>query len=145
MFSKACEYAIKAMIFITVRSRHSLRTGLVDVVDGTGSPESFTAKILQKLVKSKLLESQKGPSGGFVINQKRASEISVSDIVKAIDGDNVYNGCALGFSECNELKPCPIHHQYKSIRSDISHMLKETTLENLSKDIDQGLTYLRRE
>ncbi len=133
------------MIFITVRSRHSFRTGLIDIAEGTGSPVSFTAKILQKLVKHNLLESQKGPSGGFVIDEKRAAQISLSEIVKAIDGDSIFSGCALGFNECNEIKPCPVHHQYKEIRSKLSDMLKETTLETLSNDIDNGLSFLRRD
>lgn len=145
MFSKACEYAIKAMILIAVRSRQSARSGLNDVAEGTGSPVSFTAKILQKLVKSNLLESQKGPTGGFVLSEARSAQIRLSEIVNAIDGDLVYNGCALGFSMCSEDKPCPVHHKYKEVRSGLKEMLEETTLLDLTNDINQGLSFLKRD
>lgn len=145
MFSKACEYAIKAMLFIAVRSRHKLRTGLIEIAEGTGSPVSFTAKILQRLVKSNLLESQKGPAGGFVISEERSARIKLSEIVSAIDGNMILCGCALGFDQCSEEKPCPIHYKYKDVRTGLRNMLEETTLQHLSNDINQGLSFLKRD
>ncbi|MCR9067029.1 MAG: Rrf2 family transcriptional regulator, partial [Cytophagales bacterium] len=65
MFSRACEYAIKIMIYIASNQQENRKTGLKEVTEAIGSPEAFTAKILQQLVKSGLLESYKGPSGGF--------------------------------------------------------------------------------
>jgi Rrf2 family iron-sulfur cluster assembly transcriptional regulator len=144
MFSKACEYAIRAMIFIAVKSQQGVRVGITDIADETGSPVSFTAKILQRLVKSNLLESLKGPSGGFVISDERSERIRLSEIVTAIDGDHIYKGCALGFDECNEDQPCPIHYKYKDIRADFKNMLEETTLRDLSNNITQGLSFLKR-
>ncbi len=145
MFSKACEYAIKSMVFIAVSSKNGGRSGLIEIAVGIESPVSFTAKILQKLVKTGLLESLKGPTGGFSVSQLRCSEIKLSDIVKAIDGDSIMNGCALGFSECNDLKPCAIHNKYKVVREGLKEMLEQTSLLNLTEEIDQGLSFLRRE
>lgn len=144
MFSKACEYAIKAMIYIAMKSKMQMRSGLIDISSEIDSPVSFTAKILQKLVKAQLLDSLKGPTGGFVIDNTRAAEIRLSHIVSAIDGDTVYMGCGLGFKECNDLRPCPLHHRFKLVRSELRDMLEETTIAGLTSDINKGLSFLKR-
>ena len=144
MFTKACEYAIKAMIFIAIQSQIKNRTGLNEIAIGIDSPLPFTAKILQKLVKSKLIESQKGPSGGFAISEDAAASIRLSDIVTAIDGTLFYNKCALGFDTCNDDQPCSLHYKYKDLKTGIKEMIEQTTLADLTKDISSGLSFLKR-
>ena len=97
MFSKACEYGIKAAIFIAVNSEQETRVSLVDIAREIDSPVSFTAKILQTLVKSGIINSIKGPSGGFEIKKSKAGKIKLSKVVLAIDGDSIYKSCGLGF------------------------------------------------
>lgn len=144
MFSKACEYGIKATIYIAVKSQQNIKVNLNDISKEIDSPVAFTAKILQKLTKSKILISTKGSTGGFEINNNKMAKIMLSQIVIAIDGDSVYKGCGLGFNNCNENKPCPVHHKYKQIRDDLKQMLETTSLLDLSKDINCGITFLKR-
>lgn len=144
MFSKTCEYGIKALIFIAFQSGFQKRVGLNDIAEEINSPVSFTAKILQKLVKNGLLKSLKGPTGGFVIDEIMAEQITLSMIVSAIDGEAVYKGCGLGLEDCNEDKPCPVHHKFKAVRDELRDMLEKTTLKELTLGIDGGLTFLRR-
>jgi Rrf2 family protein len=144
MFSKACEYGIKSMIYIAWKSRQQGRAGLNDIAAEIDSPVSFTAKILQKLVKSGLLHSIKGPTGGFEISEEQAAVIRLSQIVTAIDGNQVYMGCGLGFNNCSDLKPCPVHLKFKLVRTELREMLEETTLAGLTNDINSGLSFLKR-
>ncbi len=143
MFSKACEYGIKAMIYIALKSKQQSRVGLNDIAEQIDSPVSFTAKILQKLVKDNLINSLKGPTGGFFIREEDARDIKLSRIVSSIDGDSIYKGCGMGFSECNEMRPCVLHHRFKIIREELRHMLEETTLDELTKDIHYGISFLK--
>lgn len=144
MFSKACEYGIKATIYIAVKSQQNIKVNLNDISKEIDSPAAFTSKILQKLTKSKILISTKGSSGGFEIKNNKMAKIMLSQIVVAIDGDDIYKGCGLGFNNCNEKKPCPVHHKYKQIRDDLRQMLETTSLLDLSKDINCGITFLKR-
>lgn len=144
MFSKACEYGIKATIYIAVKSQQNIKANLNDISKEIDSPVAFTSKILQKLTKSKILISTKGSTGGFEIKNNKMATIMLSQIVVAIDGDDVYKGCGLGFNNCNENKPCPVHHKYKQIRNDLRQMLETTSLLDLSKDINCGITFLKR-
>jgi Rrf2 family iron-sulfur cluster assembly transcriptional regulator len=143
MFSKACEYGIKAAIFIAVKSQQDTRIRLSDIAAEINSPVAFTAKVLQKLTKGKLVDSVKGPAGGFEIKKNKLTEIRLNQIVSAIDGNTVYEGCGLGFNNCNEIKPCPVHHKFKLIRDDLKQMLETTSLLDLSKDVNNGMTFLR--
>lgn len=142
MFSKACEHGIKAMIYIATQSTAGRRVKLGDIARHSGSPEAFTAKVLGALSKAGLLESLKGPSGGFGI--EHAANISLKSIVQAIDGDDLFAGCALGLQECDADKPCPIHHKFVAIRDELNSMLATTNLEELATGLKSGASFLLR-
>lgn len=143
MFSKACEYGIKASVFIIDSSLKNQKVSKKDVAQAIDSPEAYTSKILQQLTKNKIIQSEKGPTGGFSIQKDKIDRLNLSMIVAAIDGDSIYEGCGLGFHHCDENKPCVIHHQYKSIRYDLKKMLESTLLVDLSEDIEKGLSFLK--
>lgn len=142
MFSKACEYAIRCTIFIASKSQEGYRTDIKEIAEKINSPAAFTAKILQKLVKENIVHSIKGHNGGFEMTGDQLKLITVQHIVKAIDGDNTYNGCFMGLSQCSENKPCPLHHKYKQIRSDFKSMITTTTIEELVLGLKNGDSFL---
>ena len=107
------------------------------------SPQAFTAKILQSLVRHKVINSVKGAYGGFEINKNELKYIKLSQIVKAIDGDNIYNGCGLGLEKCDENHPCPVHDKFKNIRDELKYMLENTNLEELALNIKSGFAFLK--
>lgn len=144
IFSKACEYGIKATLHIAVQSLDSRRVSLKDIAREVDSPVAFTAKILQKLVRDGILISVKGPTGGFEIPKKRMDEIRLIEIVSCIDGDEVFTGCGLGLRECNAEFPCPVHHKFKSIRDGLKDMLSQTTIFELATGVEVGASVLKR-
>ena len=144
MFSKACEYAIKAAIFIAERSLNKHKVSQQEVADAIAGLKAFTAKTLQKLTKQNLISSIKGPNGGFYATPSQLNNVSLIDIVKAIDGLESLTGCGLGLTECNDDKPCPVHHEYKPIREKMLQMLSATNIKQLAKDTKKGNTFLSR-
>ncbi|RMG25187.1 MAG: Rrf2 family transcriptional regulator [Bacteroidetes bacterium] len=144
MFSKACEYGIRAAIFIALQSLQGRRVSLKSIAAEINSPEAFTAKILQQLVRSGLVESLRGPGGGFSIPGDRIAQIRLSEIVYAIDGDKLYEGCGLGLEQCDARYPCPLHDKFVEVRRDLRNMLEQTSLDELLTGLEVGLTYLRR-
>ncbi|WP_299220813.1 Rrf2 family transcriptional regulator [uncultured Aquimarina sp.] len=144
MFSKACEYGIKASIYVAQQSLQNKCTNLKAIANEINSPEAFTAKILQKLVKNQVLDSIKGAKGGFLIEEAKIDQIMLEEIVYAIDGDSIYSGCGLGLKECDARKPCPVHHKIVLVRKELKKMLTETSLYELANGIEIGVTYLNR-
>lgn len=144
MFSKACEYGIKATIYIAVKSMRQERVSLKEIAEEVNSPVAFTAKILQSLAKSGIIDSLKGPTGGFQIEEPKIDTIKLHDIVHAIDGDKIFVGCGLGLEQCDASQPCPVHEKFVGIRDNLKIMLQNTSLYELATGLDIGLTHLKR-
>jgi len=98
MFSKTCEYAIRAVMFITRETKNGTRVGVKEIAEGIDSPVHFIAKILQELSKRGIVQSLKGPTGGFFMDE-HALNHTLADVVTAVDGDKLFHGCGLGLSE----------------------------------------------
>lgn len=143
MFSKTCEYAIRAVIFIAQRSKNGDRVSIKEIAGGIDSPEHFIAKILQDLGRHGLVQSVKGPNGGFYVDALTA-KCSLADIVKAVDGDKLFAECGLGLKQCSETHPCPIHHEFKKIRKDIYNMLEKAKLGKFNEQLEKQLAFLKR-
>lgn len=144
MFSKACQYAIKATIYIIDQSLNNRKSSLKEIAKAINSPEAYTSKILQQLSKNNIIKSEKGPTGGFTVETDKIEEIKISTIVSTIDGETIYKGCGLGFHQCNQEKPCAIHNQFSTIRNDLQRMLENTSLVDLSNDITNGKSFYIR-
>ena len=144
IFSKACEYGIRAAVYVTLQSLENRRVGFNEIAEKIDSPIAFTAKILQQLTKNKVIRSVKGPTGGFEIERTDMDTVKLSMIVDAIDGDQIYIGCGLGLKECNAQKPCPLHDKFVDIRTNLRNMLESTSLFELATGLETGLTYLKR-
>ncbi|MFG6685026.1 RrF2 family transcriptional regulator [Mariniflexile sp. HNIBRBA6329] len=143
MFSKACEYGIKACIFIAINSYEGKRVSPKEIAEEINSPQAFTAKILQALVRHNVIESVKGAYGGFEVSKNEIKHIKLAQIVKAIDGDSIYNGCGLGLEKCDENHPCPVHDKFKGVRDELKYMLENTSLEELALNIKSGASFLK--
>ena len=142
MFSKTCEYAIRASIFIATQSYQDKRVTVKNIAEKIDSPKSFTAKILQILAKNNLVHSVQGIGGGFEIPREIMNQIKLSQIVTAIDGDSIFTCCGLGLGKCSEIHHCSVHEKFKEIRSEIVNMLVNTNLEELAFGIKSGDTFL---
>lgn len=143
MFSKACQYGIRATLYIAESSIENQRVSLKDIAKGIDSPEAFTAKILQQLARKGIIHSVKGPSGGFEIQPEDFEKIKLIQIVSAIDGDHFFTGCGLGLKKCDENNPCPIHNEFKSVREGMKTMLSNTDIRTLANGIKSGNTFLK--
>ncbi len=143
VFSKTCEYAMRAVFFVAHRTANGGRVGIKEIATGIDSPEHFLAKILQDLSRKGIIQSVKGPNGGFFLdagNLKRP----LSEVVEAVDGNGLFTGCGLGLEYCSETNPCPLHNEFKSIRNQIQKMLTTTTIGEFNEDLNLGITSLKK-
>jgi len=143
MFSKACEYGIKALMYLSAQPQSQRRVGVKEVSAAIDSPEAFTAKILQQLARQNIVHSTKGPHGGFELIGDGKS-ITLAAIVEAIDGNGIFINCALGLKQCSETHPCPVHDKFKVVRDYLSGVLHTTNLQEINDGLVGGLTHLKR-
>jgi len=144
MFSKACEYGIKAMIYIAKQSLSEKRVTVMDIKDKAGLPAAFTGKVLNALTKEEIVQSRTGRFGGFYIDERSMKKIKVIDIVTAIDGDSLFTACGLGLNECSNIQPCPMHNKFVIIRKQIKRMLDTTSIYELAMGLKSEKAILVR-
>ncbi len=143
IFSKTCEYAIRAVFFIAHKTAVGGRVGIKEIANGIDSPEHFLAKILQDLSRRGIVQSVKGPNGGFYLDAESLKR-PLASIVEAVDGNGIFVGCALGLKQCSEVNPCPLHHDFKAIRNQIHQLLENTNIGEFNGDLTLGITSLRK-
>lgn len=140
MLSNTCKYALRALIYLAKYSKDDQRIGIKKISEDLNLSSPFLGKILQNLVKQKLLVSTKGPNGGFSIARNK-DEISLWDIVVKVDGEDFFTNCLIGLEPCrthDTSKPlCPVHSQYDKLRSEISDFYQKTSLKMISEDIEK--------
>lgn len=142
MFSKATEYALRAVIYIAQKGSAEKKTGLAEIAKAIDSPQSFTAKILQQLTsENKIVSSASGPNGGFYITEK-SKKLPVLSILAAMGEDVKLEKCVLGLKQCSEVKPCPMHRQYKLIKPQLLKLFETKTISNLAEEMDKGSSYI---
>lgn len=134
LFSKTCEYGLQAMIYLAVEGR---KIGINEISQAQDLPSYYLSKILQNLVKAKLLESAKGPNGGFWI-EKPLSEIRLSMIIDSIDRMDSLQECGLGLKTCDSANPCAIHHQFERTRENIINIFVTTSLQDIVNRYENG-------
>lgn len=137
MFSASCHYALQAMFYIALHSSNERNIDLGEIAEEKKIPKHFLSKILQMLVKHKLLLSMRGPSGGFRLN-KPPEEINLLKIVEIIDGLEIFNQCGIEHKPCDPANPCPIHDEYSAHRECVYELFKSKTLESFADDLENG-------
>ncbi|WP_027377645.1 RrF2 family transcriptional regulator [Kaistella palustris] len=143
MFSKACEYAIKATIYIAQQSLQQRRVNVKDVAASVAAPIAFTAKILQQLCREDILESNRGKQGGFIFDPEKQKQIKIYDLVRIFDGEGLFTDCGLGLHKCSELNPCPVHDDFKKVRENLIFMTQKYSFYDLAQKTESGLAWLK--
>lgn len=141
VLSKTCEYAIRAACYISQKSQEGQNVGVKEIADQIGSPESFLSKILQKMVKGGVIQSVKGPHGGFYISHDGLSR-PIADIVDMFEGEELLGGCGVGLNHCSDEKPCPIHPEFVKVRSQLAELLRSTPIGTVGAELLDGKFFL---
>jgi len=141
MLSKSCEYAIRATVYIANKTRKNEKAGIIEVAGAIGSPAPFTGKILQTLVRKKVLSSAKGPNGGFYV--ENGQSLFLIDIIRAMDGNGLFTACVLGLEKCSETQPCPMHEQVKPIRNQLLGEFSKQSVNDLVNEFAMNKYFLK--
>ena len=126
MFSRTSEYAIRALSILARYPRHEYI--LVDALATAADlPHHYLSKTLQNLVRMQILESRKGSKGGFRLASD-PDEITLYEIVNAIEDLDEPRRCVLGQAECTDDYACPLHEFWVKQTDDYLDILQTTTL-----------------
>ncbi len=134
--SKKCTYGIQAMIYLALAAGNPY-VSIREIADNLQISFHFLTKILQELAKHKLVTTYRGPSGGAQL-ARDPEEITVEDIIIALDGEDLFRQCILGFAGCGKNQPCPFHARYAEFRDQLRAMFRSITIAELKNDVEKN-------
>jgi Rrf2 family transcriptional regulator, iron-sulfur cluster assembly transcription factor len=136
MISNSSKYGIRARTYLASQPKSAGMIGIKKISEDLDLPLPFLAKILQTLARQKVLNSSKGPHGGFSL-LKDPKEITLLDVVRAIDTDDMLTNCVMQNRACKcvdkEKAPCPVHNDYAKVRSGLIKFFSSKTIDSLVK------------
>lgn len=127
--TRGAEYAIRAMTYLA-RYPEDHIASLHEIGEAQDIPESFLAKILQSLVRGGLTVSQRGAHGGFAL-ARPASQITMQQVIEAVDGPISVNRCVLSPEDCDRNASCTVHVAWLRAQDRLMDVLGSVTLESL--------------
>jgi Rrf2 family protein len=141
MISKTCGYAIRGVLLLALDDNRERKIGIHEIAEELNVPQHFMGKIMQELVRKGLINSTKGPHGGFYPKHD-VLDMNLIKIVEAIDGLTILNKCFLGREECSDENPCPMHREFDRCRSVIFQTFNDKTVGSLIGNIELQNTFL---
>jgi len=143
MLGKTTEYAIRALVYVYIQNQESKRPGFREIAKKINSPEQFTAKVLQNLVRNKLVSSIKGRGGGFYFDQA-SKPLILYEVICIIESENFFHKCVFGLTQCDCENPCPLHKDFSPVRELFFKLVKEVTIQSLAHNINERNAILTR-
>ena len=132
LISKSGEYGLRAALYIAARPDEA-HVSVREMSAQMDISFHFLTKILQRMTRAGLLASTRGAKGGLAL-AKPAAKISLLDIVRSVEGDDLFRECMLGLEDCNERRPCPLHRYWAKERARIEAIFRKTTLARLARE-----------
>jgi len=140
IITRATEYAIRAVLYLAKQPRDQI-VYKKDICQTQQITPAFLTKILQPLIKAGIVGSQRGVGGGFFL-RRSPEEVTLLDVVKALEGPLYLNQCLTAPGICERDIFCPVHGAWKEIRAELMSTLERYTFAVLIRSEEQKLQQL---
>jgi Rrf2 family transcriptional regulator, iron-sulfur cluster assembly transcription factor len=129
MLSQTAEYALRTVLYLADRRGDGL-VGADELARVLGVPRNYLSKTLHRLVRERILASGRGKGGGFrlAIDPGR---LTLLEVVEPFDAISAERRCLLGRPACDDRRPCPAHHRWKAVSTQVADFFRRTTVADL--------------
>jgi Rrf2 family protein len=133
--SKKSDYALIAMTHLASRSDAGTSSSAREISESYDIPLELLAKVLQRLVRSRLLASVQGTRGGYRL-ARQASMISVADVIQAVDGPVTVTACSTEDHNCDQYSKCSVRDPLSKIKNRILDALNTVSVAEMAAESD---------
>ncbi len=130
------EYGIRGVLYLAGQDDGKISM-LSAIAKAQDVPPRFLAKIFQALAKAGVVKSHRGAKGGFSL-ARSASEITIKDVIEAIEGPIYLNVCLMGDGECSRDKICPMHEVWEEAQEKMMGVLARANFADLARAEQQA-------
>jgi Rrf2 family protein len=131
--SKKADYALMAMKHLAVRHDAGASSSAREIAESYEIPLELLAKVLQRLVRARLLVSVQGTRGGYRLGRP-ATSIPVADVIQAVDGPVTVTACSADDHRCEQYRKCSIRDPLWRIRGRILEALTTVSVADLTTE-----------
>jgi Rrf2 family protein len=124
MFSQTVEYALRAVVHLANEAPSPRTTD--QIAEATLVPEAYLSKVLQELCHAQIVQSKRGRGGGMVL-AKSPSELTVLEVINAVDPIGRIRECPLGLT-AHGVRLCPLHRRLDNALAMVEDAFRRTTL-----------------
>lgn len=125
VFTKSFSYSVRILIYMALNKSQDKNLSSQELSKVLNIPQAFVSKKLRILVEAGLIESFKGPRGGFRFVDSTLNR-PISEIIQLTDQKEYYSQCVLHFKKCNAKKPCPFHHMLVPVNHELHQLLENS-------------------
>jgi len=130
--TKKADYGLIALRHLAVGSGQPSASAK-EIADRYGMPLPMLSKILQKLARGGFLRSEHGTNGGYKL-ARDPRQVSVLEVIRAIDGPSVLMTCFTGQKECGQSGTCTVREPLRRVHQGILHLLETITISDMAQD-----------
>src|SRR5277367_6503228 len=134
--TKKADYGLMAMKHLAEHAHDGAACSAKDVADTYGIPPEALAKILQRLAKAGLLQSQHGTNGGYTL-ARAPHTISAFEVIRAIDGPLFITSCVTVRGECDQSDRCNIREPLRKVNESIEAVLKRIKISHMREEPEE--------
>lgn len=135
MFSQTVEYALRAAVYLASEAPAARTTD--QIAAATRVPRAYLSKVLQSLIRSGLVQSQRGLGGGMSLG-KPAAELTILEVVNAVEPLQRIRTCPLGLA-AHGVHLCPLHSRLDRALATVEEALGGTTLAEVLAEPTQSI------
>lgn len=126
--SRTAEHAVRALLYLATHGPESSKASVIAAK--LGAPPNYMSKTLHALAAAGVLESRRGPAGGFRLAVD-PGELTLARIIEIVDDPAPKDMCLIDDSRCSDRTPCALHGRWKRVSNRVWDPLRETTLADL--------------
>ena len=132
LLPQTAEYALRAVLHVATRADQNVPVNVGDIAAALDVPRNYLSKTLHQLARAGILNSTRGPAGGFQL-ARRADRIPLADVIAPFTpaGTADRSLCLLGRGHCRDSTPCAAHWRWKGVTQRMTHFFDETTVADL--------------
>lgn len=128
--TRAGEYAIRCVLYLAMHSERTL-IGRKEIAEAMDVPAQFLGKVAQQLARAGIISIRQGSQGGYEL-VRRSEDITLLNVIEAIDGEIFLNDCISRPESCDRQTICSVHHVWENARRQLRSTLGATTLAELA-------------
>lgn len=141
LLSQGAQYAISAVIALS-KQQEGVTVSASELAKPLNCPAAYLSQILSKLKPAGIIKSQRGMKGGVYL-ARLPHEISLMEVIEAIDGSDFFTKCFLGIEGCGNIEPCPFHEFWSAERTKIQQWLRDTSFAEVEEAMSDAWFDLR--